>query len=91
MTAKIVHIADLKNDNRLITPVDSLQDAIRAVEDKEVDPQKSIVLLLTTKDETGGDDAYELSYFMSGLKCSEAVSLLETAKVHFLKTLVGDD
>ena len=87
----VVHIADIKNDNRLITPRSSLEDAIRAIDDKEVTPQKSIVLMLTTKDESGGDDGYTLNFFMFGLKVSEAVALLEAAKANFVKTLTGDE
>ncbi len=86
--ADITHIANLRNDNTLISPIETLDAARRAIEARKIEPDKLLVLSLQTKDEKG-DDAYKMKWFLSNMKMSEAVALLEVAKVNLTDILTG--
>ena len=71
------------DDNRLLSPVDCLKDAIRTLEDGE--PCHSLMVISLDK---GDDDKdYRVGYWASHLSSSEMLSLLETAKIAVLQQM----
>lgn len=88
MTADIHHIGNLRNDNTLISPLETLEDVKRSIEAGKINPDKLIVLSLQTEDEEG-EGMYKVNFFMSNLRVSESVALLETAKADMVDTLNG--
>ncbi|MCK5444961.1 MAG: hypothetical protein KAI73_05010 [Rhodospirillaceae bacterium] len=93
MADNIIHMADIKNDNTLISPIDTLKDAIKAIEAGEIKPDKLMVISLDTdppnKAKPGA--GYLVKWFLSDLRASEVVALLEVSKQDFLATLTGGD
>lgn len=86
--ADITHIASLRDDNTLISPTGTLDEARRAIETGKINPDKLLVLSLQTKNENGLG-AYKVKWFLSNLRMSEAVALLEVAKVDLTDILTG--
>jgi lauroyl/myristoyl acyltransferase len=91
VTAAVVNLADVKNDNTLITPVQMLRSAADDLEagESKVKANKAVVLLL---DANGSfDGAYFVGFYASNIRTSEIVALLETAKQTFVDVLLGKD
>lgn len=84
-TSKVAHIADRKNDNKLITVPDMLVDAERwAREHPEY--RKAVVLLLRD------DDArYDVRFQCSNMRKSEMVALLKIKADDFAGQINGFD
>ena len=92
MADNIVRLSDVKDNNYLITPRESLLDAINCIDKGEIAPEKSVVILLTSNDEKRGiKDGYAISFFLSNLHYSEATALLEAVKLRLVKTMIGDE
>lgn len=70
------------------TPGRMLTDVEKRIETEFSDnpPSKAIVVLLWDD-----DDGYRTQFYNAGLKCSEALALLEVEKQKFLKMLCGEE
>lgn len=81
---RVIHLADVKQDNRLITPVDMFREAIRDIEDgRETD--KAVAILLNTKcKDCDEDHAYEWDILLSNLNRHDLIALLEIIKAYML-------
>ena len=88
--AEITQMADLKQDNSLISPVECLRDVVRRIEAGEFEANKLIVTTLLT--ERGGEEGYyETRTFTCNMRVAEQVAL-HTAQVSGLtRTLMGHD
>ena len=84
----VVHFVDSQQDNALISPKETLKRVIRAIDEGHIDPDRLLVLSLKTKNENG-EGAYSVNFFLSNMRVSEGVALLETAKAEFVSTLRG--
>lgn len=83
--SEIKHIADVKNDNRLISVEDMLADAERwACEHPEY--KKAVVLLL--RDDDG---KYDVRFQCSNMRMSEMVALLKIKADDFAGQINGFD
>lgn len=69
-------------DNRLLTPVDSLEDALSEVSSGERKCDKILIITLDTE-----DDGYGVGYYASNLSTSEQISLLEAMKAQCLSKM----
>ena len=76
----VTRMADLKSDNRLITPVDLLRDAIADIEAGRRSPTK--VLLLMLDDSEGG---YVVNWYAAKMSVSQMVGLAEVAKQDIIR------
>ena len=76
--------ANRKNDNKLLSPEECLQDALADLSEGKVKATSALVLLLDS-----GDDgrSYGVHFRACRLKSSEMLSLLEVAKVEVLKSM----
>jgi len=74
-------MADIREDNNLVTPEQTLEDALAAIRDGTVKPRSLLILMIN------GDDpsTYDLKWFASKLRSSEIISLCSVAKASFLK------
>jgi len=84
----VTHIADIKNDNRLISPRELLENAIRSIDNGTISPDKIIIVHLRTESDES-DSLYDVGYFISNMRTSEVVSLLEVMKTYMLDILGG--
>lgn len=82
--AEVTHMAEIRWDNKLITPEGCLQDAIDQIHAGNIKPNKLLVLALY-----GDDVDYDVSHFVSNMKASELVTLCEHGKATFLDYLRG--
>lgn len=74
--------AEREGDNRLISPVETLREAIANIESGAVPANAVIVLALNT-----ADGAYAVRWFASNLRSSEMIALMEVAKVSLLRDM----
>ena len=88
--ADIVQMADLKQDNSLISPVECLRDVVRRIEAGEISPDKLIIVTLQTERD-GEDGYYETHYFASNMRLSEQIALLATKTAHMTRVLLRGD
>jgi len=79
---KVIRLSDVKNDCRLISPADTLRDALHDIENGEKKPNKLMVLML---DDTNGK--YDASFYCSNLKASEVIALFEIEKDIFVRMI----
>lgn len=87
-TATVTHIADIKDDNTLISPRETLEAAIRDIDSGEINPDKLMVICLRTKDDDG-DRRYGTRRYASNMHVSEMVTLCEVVKSELVLTLNG--
>ena len=77
--------AKREDDNKLISPIEALQDAIRAIESGEV---KADSLLIITLDRgTNDDKLFEYEWFASRISASDILALLEVSKTGALRSM----
>lgn len=74
--------ASRDQDNTLLSPVDTLDDARQAIEDGRISPNSLMVLSL---DHSDGN--YGFHWFACNLASSEMLALLEVAKTNVLKDM----
>lgn len=79
---KVTRLADVKNDNRFITPIDTLKDAITDIESGEKNPNKLMVLMLNDM-----NGKYDVNFYCSNLRASEVVALFEIEKDIFVRMI----
>ena len=92
MADNVVRLSNVKDNNYLITPRESLLDAIDCIDKGEINPEKSVVILLTNNERPNEiNDGYAISFFLSNLHYSEATALLEAVKLRMVKTMIGDE
>lgn len=71
---KIIHLAEVKNDNSLITPESALRDALEDLREGKFKCNKMLIICLDDE-----DDNYCVRHFISNLRCSETLALLARA------------
>lgn len=84
---KVVHISEVKQDNRLISPAEMMRytaDEIDAGERKIV--QKAIIILLNT-DTPDGKACFDTTCCLAQMRVSEAVAALACVKDEFCRML----
>lgn len=88
MSEKVVHLADVLNDNRLIDIPTMLRQCADDMENGNLSPRpnKAVVLLLHDL-----EDMYVTRIYASNMASSEMVALCEVHKAKFLKPLLGDE
>lgn len=80
--------ANATNDNTVVSPAETLRDALFEIESGKRSPQSILILTL----DKGPDcDCYGMGWYAAKLQVSEIIALLEHAKYRFIKTLAGDD
>lgn len=77
--------ADKENDNSLLSPLETLEDAAEDIRSGKCRCDKLVILMLDIGD--GGD--YRVGYRACSLRSSEAVALLEAGKQNFMDHLLG--
>lgn len=70
--SKIVHMADIVNNNQLITPEATLLDALSDIQEGKRTPNKLAVFML---DETDGK--YCTNFYASNMKTTELIALCQ--------------
>lgn len=80
--SNVIKISDVKNDNRFITPMNTLCDAMDDIASEKKKPTKLIVLMLDD-----ADGKYDMSFYASNLKASEVVALFEIQKDVFVRMI----
>lgn len=80
--------ADRANDNRLLSPLEALEDAAADIRSGKRAPDKLLVLMLTTGEHGEG---YQVNFNASNLKNSEMIALLEVFKERLLHEIRGQD
>ena len=90
MSDNVIHIANIKNDNKLISPIETLEDALRCIKDGTISPDKLMVIGLNTEPPVKKKPGrgYQINWFLSNLNNSEIVSLLEVVKQDFINMLM---
>jgi len=87
--AEVINMADIKSDNRLISPIQSIRSAADEAELRvgtENAVTQSMVILLG-----GADDDYPFDYFVSNMKRSEMIAALEIIKGYLMLPLITQD
>ena len=85
--------ADRANDNKLISPADTLRDCLNDIEEGRINPNKLVIIQLYDgqDDPEAGDQgpvrAYDFNLYMSNIASSEVVSLCEAAKIRALQQM----
>lgn len=74
------HRADRAWDNTLVSPEECCIDAAQDLRSGRRNADSCIILFLNTGE---GGDKYGVGWSVSNLRCSEAIALMEAAKVHF--------
>lgn len=87
--ATVTHIAEVKNDNTLISPRETLEGVIRDIDSGEINPDKLMVIALRTKDNDGGDRRYGTRRYASNMHVSEMITLCEAIKSELVLVLNG--
>lgn len=83
----VVYLANRQNDNRFVTPVQVLQDAI---DDINSGNRKCTKILILTLDD-GAGQYYDHGFYSAKMKCSEIISLLYANLDLFASKLNGRD
>lgn len=68
MADNVIHLSNVKNDSRLITPEDLLYEVIDALKTKEITAQKLLVLYVADNGSTG--------HFCSNMSAADILGLL---------------
>lgn len=76
--------AKQQNDNKLITPRDTLQDVMHEIDEGGIEPESALVLLLNR-----GEDgtSYDTNFFVSNLSTSEILALLKVIETQVLQEM----
>lgn len=82
--AEVVQMADLRDDNRLITPEGTLLDALDQLQRGSKRAEKLVVVFLDTRP---NGERYSVNYLASNITGSEMVALLETLKACVLRDM----
>ena len=80
----IITLADKSDNNAMITPLQLVKDVAKQIENGEIQGTSAIVILLDAP-----DFDYNWRYFLSNLRVSQMVSLLECVKSHGIDILNG--
>jgi len=88
--AEITQMADLKQDNALISPVECLRDVVRRIEAGKFKANKLIIITLETERD-GEEGFYETHCFVSNMRVSEQVAVLMAMVGDMTRTLMGQD
>lgn len=83
MSGTVTRMAEIREDNNLVTPEQTLEDALSAIRSGVIKPRSLLVLAID------GDDisTYDVRWFASRLRTSEMVSLCEIAKSHIARSM----
>jgi len=78
--------AEREDDNTLLSPVEALQDAIADIQDPKNThkPTKLVIIGLNN------DESYDVSFWLSNIKASEVLALLEYMKADMLDCMRGE-
>lgn len=76
--------ASRENDNRLMSPVECLEDALTDIREGEASPKSLLVIGL---DEGADGQGYEIRFWMSRLDTAQAVALMEALKFQLLSDM----
>lgn len=83
----LITFAELKGDSSFATPELMLRDSLQDLLNDSLNgckPNKGLVLFLEAR-----DGNYDLQMNISNLSCSEAISLLEIAKMRMYRRMSG--
>ena len=81
----VVHIADIKNDNSLITVPQALRMAADEAETGDLSEYKSaVVLLLKDGPDKDGDPEFSVSWRSANIRSSTMIAVMEAAKADLL-------
>jgi hypothetical protein len=85
---KITHIADLRRDNSLITPVQMLRAVADDIESGERKVcKRAIVLLVDDDPHPDGQAKFWLGWAAANIPCSVALAALECFKAELLQSM----
>lgn len=78
--------ADREGDNRLISPLETLEEMAREIRAGEIDPADMVIIFRKKTD----PEYFDFRYRLSQVRVSDAVVLLTAAKARLVKILIGD-
>lgn len=76
--------AEKAGDNGLVSPVEVLRNVIAEIEAGKIDPDKLMVLHLSTK-----GDVYDSGWYAADLRSSEMIALCEVTKANLIDMMNG--
>ena len=84
----VVHIADIKNDNSLITVPQALRMAADEAESGDLSEYKSaVVLLLKDGPDKDGKPEFSISWRSANIRASTMIALMEVAKADLIVSM----
>ena len=84
--SNIVRLATVKEDCRLITPEQTLVDALEDIRSGKRKCNKMLICMLDSENE-----GYSTSFYAANVRASEAIALLEVVKQRFLDMIRGKE
>jgi len=82
---KVTYLAHKKNNNRLISPMDTLRGVLDDIESGRQSFANLIVIGCSLESEVS-----DMGFYLSNLSASEAVALLEISKDQFIRMINGN-
>jgi len=79
---KVTKLGDFANDGRMLSPMDALKSAITDIENKDITPNKILILSLDHS-----DDEYNVNFHQAGMTMSECLALCDVAKSIMIKEM----
>jgi hypothetical protein len=73
--SEVTKLGDFTNNGKMLSHMDSLKSAIKDIENKNMSPDKILILSLDNKN---GD--YNISFHQAGMTMSECLALCDVAK-----------
>lgn len=83
MSGKVTRMADIREDNTLVTPEQTLEDALEAIRSGQIKPRSLLILCIDGADQ----ESYNIRWLASNLRASGMITLCEIAKAKFLRLM----